>query len=166
MRKWLGWLGLAVLVFAAAGAAPFLFRRPSGPVQPVAFSHKIHSGDFKIGCEYCHSYARRAAVAGIPSVARCIGCHKITATEKPEVKKLLDYWNRKEAIPWIKVFDQPDFVYFSHKPHVSSGVACQTCHGPVETMERVREAVTLDMRLCVNCHMERKANIDCWACHK
>ena len=158
---------IAVVIILVLGAV-FLsgYGRTKSPEQPIAFSHKLHASDFKIACEYCHSYARRSTVAGIPSVARCIGCHKVTALDKPEVKKLTDYWNRKEPIPWVKVFDQPDFVYFSHEPHVVKGIACQTCHGPVEGMERVTEAVTLNMERCVTCHMERKASIDCWTCHK
>ena len=157
--------GISVLVI---GAILFIATngRARAPEQPIKFSHRIHAGDFKIPCEYCHSYTRRSTVAGIPSVERCMGCHKVTALDKPEVKKLADFWNRKEPIPWVKVFDQPDFVYFSHAPHVSKGIACQSCHGPVETMEKVTEAVVLNMERCVTCHMERKASIDCWTCHK
>src|SRR3989338_10956772 len=143
-----------VISLLVIGAILFTaYGRVNGPEQPIKFSHKIHAGDFKIACEYCHSYARRSTVAGVPSVARCMGCHKVTALDKPEVKKLADYWNRKEAIPWVKIFDQPDFVYFSHEPHVLKGIACQICHGPVERMEQVREAVVLNMERCVTCHM-------------
>ncbi|MBI2087187.1 MAG: cytochrome c3 family protein [Deltaproteobacteria bacterium] len=152
-------LVLTGIMFAAYG-------RANAPEQPIKFSHKVHAGDFGIACEYCHSYARRSTVAGVPSVARCMGCHKVTALDKPEVKKLADYWNRKEPIPWVKVFDQPDFVYFSHQPHIAKGIACQSCHGAVEQMEKVREAVVVNMARCVNCHMEKKASIDCWTCHK
>ena len=152
-------LVIGAILFTAYG-------RAKAPDQPIKFSHKIHAGEFKIACEYCHSYARRSTVAGVPSVERCMGCHKVTAMDKPEVKKVLEYWNRKEPIPWIKVFDQPDFVHFSHRPHVVKGIVCQSCHGPVERMEKVTEAVTLNMERCVTCHMQRKASIDCWTCHK
>ena len=159
----------ALIAFLAIVIGAILFAvygRANAPQQPIAFSHKIHAGDFKIACEYCHPYARRSTVAGVPSVARCMGCHKVTALDKPEVKKLADYWNRKEAIPWVKVFGQPDFVYFSHQAHVSKEIACQICHGPVERMEKVTKAVVLNMERCVTCHMERKASIDCGTCHK
>jgi hypothetical protein len=155
-----------LVILTVGGVLLSAYGRNKVPEQPIAFSHKLHASDFKIACEYCHSYARRSTVAGIPSVARCMGCHKVTALDKPEVKKLADYWNRKEAIPWVKVFGQPDFVYFSHEPHVLTGIACQICHGPVESMETMREAVVLKMEWCVTCHMERKASIDCWTCHK
>ncbi len=85
---------------------------------------------------------------------------------------------------WNRVHNLPDFVYFDHRPHVGAGVACQTCHGPVETMERMRQFSDLSMGWCVNCHRRSKvaapllnwprkaeapasarASTDCKACH-
>jgi len=136
------------------------------PTQPLAFSHKVHAGEHEIPCLYCHVHARRSAIAGIPSVERCMGCHSIMKADKAEVKKIREYWDRQEPIPWIKIYDQPDFVYFSHKRHVFKGIACKTCHGAVEAMDRVQKAVVLDMDRCVACHMEKKASIDCLTCHQ
>ena len=56
------------------------------------------------------------------------------------------------SIAWVRVHDLPDFVTFDHRAHVSRGVTCQTCHGPVQTMERVRQVETLGMGWCVECH--------------
>jgi len=139
---------------------------PSAPEQPVAFSHRLHAGDNWIACLYCHANARRSTVAGIPSVQRCMGCHKITAADKPEVKKLHAYWERKEPIAWAKVTWMPDFVYFEHWPHVRAGLDCQTCHGPVETMERMQQVTALTMDACVACHRARDVSIDCVVCHR
>lgn len=55
-------------------------------------------------------------------------------------------------IEWVRVHDLPDFVYFDHRAHVTRGVACQSCHGPVEAMERVRMAASFTMGWCVECH--------------
>jgi hypothetical protein len=154
--------GLLVLGIAGFSRMP----RMSGTLdQPIAFSHKIHAGDYQIPCLSCHANARRS-VAGIPSVQFCMGCHKLTAADKPEVQKLKGYWDRKEPIPWIKIFYQPDFVHFSHVAHVRTGLACQTCHGEVQTMDRFRERVAITMDRCVGCHRERQASIDCVTCHK
>jgi mono/diheme cytochrome c family protein len=149
-----------------------------GPVQPIFFSHVIHAGVMKIGCQYCHANARRSPAAGIPSVERCMGCHKIIAAEgNPEVTKLHGYFERKEPIPWVRVFKIPEYAQFTHKPHIQAGVQCQTCHGRIETMERVA-AVTgqnlpndlmnlagmsvpptkLTMGWCVECHRAVNAN--------
>ena len=167
MRKWLTVIALLILLSLAVGIGLALFPKPSAPIQqPIAFSHKFHAGDYKIACEYCHSYARRSPVAGVPSVQRCMGCHKITALDKPEVQKLRGYWERKEPIPWIKIHDLADFVIFTHKRHVLKGIECQTCHGPVETMDQVRQFASLEMGWCDSCHKDRKASLDCLDCHK
>lgn len=46
------------------------------PVQPIHYSHKIHAGDNKIECTYCHSSARVSKHSGIPSLNVCMNCHK------------------------------------------------------------------------------------------
>ena len=80
-----------------------------------------------------------------------------------------------QAIPWVRVHNLPDFACFDHQAHVTVGVTCQTCHGPVESMERMRQHASLSMGWCVNCHREAtrdgingrevKASIDCTVCH-
>jgi mono/diheme cytochrome c family protein len=128
---------LAQPPFDPKAVLPIATKR-EGPVQPIFFSHVIHAGSMQIACQYCHANARRGPAAGIPSVERCIGCHKIVAAQgNPEVQKLQGYWDRQEPIPWIRVFKVPEFSDFTHKPHVQSGLQCQTCHGRIEAMERV-----------------------------
>ncbi len=78
-------------------------------------------------------------------------------------------------IRWRRVHQLPDFVYFDHRPHVAHGLACQKCHGAVETMERVRQVETLSMGWCVDCHRDPLggngdaahpvASTDCAVCH-
>ena len=140
----------------------------ASPVQPIDFSHKIHAGDYEIPCMYCHLQARRSISAGVPSVNKCVNCHKSIATERPQIRKVMHYWHNQEPIPWIKVHDLPDFVYFPHKRHVAAGLECQTCHGPVETMERVSREAPNTMGECLNCHKEHEVEngLDCWTCHK
>ena len=111
---------------------PTRFAKPS--VQPIAFPHVVQVQQYKIDCQYCHADARRSEYAGLPSVERCMGCHKITAADKPEIKKLAEYAAKREPIPWARVYKLPEFTYFPHKAHIRAEVACQTCHGPVETM--------------------------------
>jgi mono/diheme cytochrome c family protein len=128
---------LAQPAFDPKGVLPVATTR-EGPEQPIFFSHVIHSGSFQIACQYCHAGARRSSAAGVPSVERCMGCHKIVAAQgNPEVDKLRGYWERKEPIPWVRVFKIPEHAQFTHKRHVQTGVQCQTCHGRVEAMERV-----------------------------
>jgi mono/diheme cytochrome c family protein len=164
---------------------------PGAPAQPIFFSHLVHAGSFGIACQYCHSEARRSEYAGLPSVERCMGCHKIIgAQDNPEIRKVHDYWNRRAAIPWVRVFKLPEYAYFPHKAHIRAGLECQTCHGPIERM-RVVGARTgrrigndlenllglkptpplLSMGWCVECHRAQNATrgmhapLDCVTCH-
>ncbi|MCC7202218.1 MAG: cytochrome c3 family protein [Nitrospirae bacterium] len=138
------------------------------PAQPIAFSHRIHAGDNGIPCLDCHIYAERSAVAGVPSVQKCIGCHKIIKREAPEVVKLNGYWERQEPIPWIKVHNLPDFVTFPHKRHIRGGVQCNLCHGNIPEMDVVTRVSSLKMGWCIGCHTSYnvKNGRDCWTCHK
>ena len=80
-----------------------------------------------------------------------------------------------ESIPWVRVHNLPDYVYFDHRAHVAAGVTCQKCHGPVESMERVRQVESLSMGWCVNCHRTStaegvhgravNASTNCSVCH-
>src|SRR5262245_17458615 len=119
---------LAQPAFDPTAVLPVSAKR-EGPEQPIFFSHVVHAGSMQIPCQYCHANARRSSAAGIPSVERCMGCHKIIAAQgNPEVEKLLGYWERKEPIPWIRVFKVPEYVQYPHKPHIEAGLQCQTCH--------------------------------------
>ena len=158
-----GFVGLAFGYWANAAFYP-----GTAPEQPINFSHRIHAGDNQIACLYCHTQARRSASAGVPPVSKCAGCHQLVATERPQVRMVLEYWENQEPIPWVKVHDLPDFVYFPHKRHVQAGVECQTCHGPVETMDVVSRMAPTKMGLCLACHKEHQVEFgtDCLTCHK
>ncbi len=148
------------------------------PIQPIMFSHKIHSGDNKIDCQYCHSSAKHSKVSEIPSVNVCMNCHKSISEYKGilydgydkafydgEIQKLYDAvgWDKVNAkykvnfdqkpIHWIRVHNLPDFAYFNHAQHVTAGkVECKTCHGKVEEMHEVSQFAPLTMGWCVDCH--------------
>ncbi|MCB0355779.1 MAG: cytochrome c3 family protein, partial [Bdellovibrionales bacterium] len=83
------------------------------------------------------------------------------------VERLRTAFNNNEPIEWQKVHLLPDHVKFNHAAHVQKGKACQTCHGPVETMEKVFQWSSLSMGWCVNCHRqpENNAPINCGTCH-
>lgn len=157
------------------------------PIQPIHFSHKIHAGDNGIDCKYCHSSARVSKTSGIPSLNVCMNCHKninefqgdkdSTYVDHSkefysgEIKKLYDavgwdaaaqkYTGKQKPVKWVRVHNLPDFVYFNHSQHVSvAGVECQTCHGPVETMEVMRQHSPLTMGWCINCHRETDVKVE------
>jgi hypothetical protein len=131
------------------------------PAQPINFSHKIHAGDNQIQCLYCHSSADKSAVAGIPAANTCMNCHKQVLKDSPEIQKIVTALQQNRPIEWIKVNDLPDHVRFNHSRHVTAGVKCQLCHGPVETEDRVSQADALSMGMCVTCHRtHREVTLD------
>ena len=166
-------LGTGVLVTSGAQDQERATSAPSATAevsidptaQPIAFSHARHVTEVGLACQLCHAYARRGPVAGIPSVQRCAGCHQTVLSEQPEIVKVLEYWENKEPIPWVRVHDLPDHVRFGHKPHIRAGVGCADCHGNVEEMHAAVQVESLSMGWCLSCHEERDATRDCLACH-
>ena len=135
------------------------------PTQPIDFSHKLHAGSMEIPCQYCHSGARRSIAAGVPSMNTCMGCHKFAATEREAIKLLTEKYEKKEPVEWVKVHDLPDFVRFTHKRHVQSGIDCATCHGDLREEGTAKQGASMQMGWCVECHMENNASTSCVACH-
>jgi hypothetical protein len=156
--------------------------------QPIEFPHNTHAEKMGINCMYCHTYARRSIVSGIPPLQKCMGCHQNieSVKDKPRIKKLFAYWEKKEAIPWKKVHDLPDYVRFNHERHIQRFYfqqgkpvqeVCGYCHGEVKKMTVARQVKPLTMGWCRSCHQEdhqtSKTNpdtthgpSDCWVCHK
>jgi mono/diheme cytochrome c family protein len=157
------------------------------PVQPIAFSHKIHAGENKVDCQYCHSSAKHSKHSGIPSVNVCMNCHKNIAevaegTEveyngvilrknelDKEIQKIydaagwdvenLEYTGETKPIKWIRIHNLPDHVNFVHAQHVTvAGVDCKQCHGPAEEMDEMYQYSPLTMGWCIDCH--RETNVD------
>ncbi|SDJ22042.1 c-type cytochrome [Flavobacterium noncentrifugens] len=152
------------------------------PIQPIHYSHRIHAGSNGINCKYCHSAARVSKNAGIPSLNVCMNCHKnisevsdTTATPDHskafydgEIAKLYTavgwdkatqkYTGKTQPVKWVRIHNLPDFVYFNHSQHVSvAGVECQTCHGPVQEFEVMKQFFPLTMGWCIDCH--RKTDV-------
>lgn len=161
---------IAVVLTVAAFAAYLYPGRGVGyaPAQPIPFSHKLHAGDRKIQCQYCHSTVDRSAHSNIPSSAVCMNCHTYVKTDSPHIQKLKEAYDKNLPIQWVNVHVMPDFVYFNHERHIARGVSCETCHGNVQDMEKVRQVMPISMGFCVNCHRSQDppAPIDCWTCHR
>jgi hypothetical protein len=171
--------------------------------QPIQFPHYTHAQVLGMECQYCHSEARKSKHSGIPPVQSCMGCHQWVKTDQPEIQKLTKYWEdsagpalskvtyggtlteaeeaaladtQAKGIPWNKVHDIPDFVYFAHKPHIRAGVDCTECHGQMQLQgmqEKVQVGIdhetgdaiyankvvnvviretTMQMGWCLDCH--------------
>jgi hypothetical protein len=138
----------------------------SGAQQPIPYSHRLHAGELRIDCVYCHYGARRSAVAGVPAVGVCTGCHRWVKHKTAEMKKVDEYEQKKQPIVWKRINHLDDYVYFSHKRHLTAGLECQGCHGQVEKMDQVQPIEKMTMGWCVTCHEQRNAPLDCSTCHR
>ena len=134
--------------------------------QPIEYPHNKHVAA-GMECIDCHIRVDTRAEAGLPSVRKCMLCHRTIATEKAEVKKLAQFAQQQREIPWERVygFERGAHVKFQHAPHVRASVACKTCHGEVEKMTVAQPAVRHTMGTCVTCHRQQNATTDCVACH-
>lgn len=132
----------------------------------VPFDHSIHAGKYRMPCLSCHVDADKSTTAGVPSTAKCMGCHKFVDKQKPAVQELARLWGDDQVPRWTRVYALPDYVYFSHRVHVSAGVDCAKCHGNVASMTRITQVSPLTMGWCLQCHEQERAPRDCVACHK
>jgi hypothetical protein len=166
--KW-RWIPTVIILISIAIIGEIIFIEATNlgrqqyyqPDQPIWFSHKIHSGQNKIDCKYCHFTVDKSLHAGIPPVQVCLNCHnqvkegKITGTE--EIAKIHEAYNNGKPIEWIKVHNLPDHAYFNHAQHVVVGkVDCNECHGEVEKMDVIIQTETLSMGWCIDCHRNRE----------
>ncbi|WP_276169170.1 c-type cytochrome [Zobellia alginiliquefaciens] len=188
-------LVLVTVIFLLLGSAYFAYGwmmqvgvdQGYQPIQPIHYSHRIHAGDNKIECKYCHSSARVSKTSGIPALNVCMNCHKSiyqvadeTLEEgkreygvdyNKEIKKLYaavgwdeenqKYTGESQPVEWVRIHNLPDFAYFNHSQHVSvAGIECQQCHGPVEEMEIMYQYSPLTMGWCINCHRETEIKVE------
>jgi hypothetical protein len=155
---------VALLVAIPAGLMAYM-RSPFGQDrnyavdQPVEFDHRHHVRDDGIDCRFCHTGAERSPHAGIPSTSVCMGCHSQVWNDSPMLEPVRRAWFSGEAIPWNRVHDLPDFVYFDHSVHVTNGVGCESCHGRVDLMARVEQRKPLTMGWCLECHRDPEPHL-------
>jgi len=143
----------AYLLFLLAYAgSPETTHTRYQPVQPVPYSHALHAGQLGIDCRYCHNTVETAAFAAIPPTQTCMNCHHAILADSPKLLPVRESYASGLPIEWIKVHDLPNYVYFNHGAHIQHGVGCVTCHGRVDKMEVVYQAMPLTMGWCLDCH--------------
>lgn len=169
-RRFIGFLiiiGTIFVGYRAADSAIDMGRSQGyAPDQPIKYSHKLHAGEMKIDCKYCHVGVEKGKQAGIPTVNICMNCHKavdqtVNGTGKEEIAKIKAAYENNTPVKWVRIHNLPDHVYFSHAQHVKAGqIACQTCHGQIQEMEVVAQNQPLSMGWCINCHRETKVQFN------
>ena len=134
------------------GASPDNMSVGYAPEQPVPFSHRLHAGELGMDCRYCHTTVEEAGHAAIPSTSVCMNCHVNIHPDSSKLEMVRKSAETGEPIPWVRVHDLPDFVYFNHSAHVQKGVGCVECHGRIDQMEVVTQDQPLSMGWCLDCH--------------
>jgi len=154
-------IALVLTVSAATGAvwyycSPNYTKVGYMPTQPVPYSHALHVGQLGLDCRYCHTFVDRSAHANIPGPSVCMNCHSPDLgnilSDSPRLAPIRDSYASGQPVPWIKIHNEPDYVYFNHAVHVNRGVSCVECHGQINEMDTVAEAKPLGMAFCLDCH--------------
>jgi len=143
---------LSVWILVSLNRSAYATRQTIIRAQPVPFSHDHHTEAMGISCLYCHTSVEESAFAGVPPTATCMNCHKLIWNDSPMLEPVRESFRSGEPIQWARVNDLPDFVYFNHSIHVTKGMGCVTCHGRVDKMPLLRQAVSLQMEWCLECH--------------
>jgi hypothetical protein len=173
-------VGIALLtLFSLAAYGINSTQQP--PEQPIQFPHKTHVG-LGIQCLYCHPGAAKGPSAGIPSQAKCWGCHnqiqktldsQLPNTKFPLLKPLVAAVESNTPIEWVPVAQVPDFVQFNHRAHIAAGRNCEDCHGDMSKQTVAENPQVFNMGFCLACHKkvagEDQALLvkltDCGTCH-
>ena len=156
---WLGRIVMGGILSAVLGLVALYYYGPPeytrvgyAPTQPVPFSHEQHAGRLGMSCLYCHTGAEVSSVACIPPTQICMNCHQIIKPDSPQLEAVRVSWSTGKPIPWVRVHQTPDYVYFNHAVHVRRGVGCVSCHGKVNEMPVLVHEKPLSMGWCLDCH--------------
>jgi Cytochrome c7 and related cytochrome c len=132
--------------------SPYITNAGVHKSQPVPFSHQHHVTGLGIDCRYCHTSVERSSFAGIPPTKTCMNCHSQIWTNAQLLEPVRASYRSGESLQWSRVNQIPDFVYFNHSIHVTKGIGCDSCHGPVGQMPLMYQQNSLQMEWCLNCH--------------
>jgi hypothetical protein len=152
----------------AMSAAPAVRENPAphpAPEQPLPYSHKTH---VRLGlqCVFCHANPAPGNQMTFPATSTCMTCHSTAVTDRPAIKKLAEYANSDQPIPWVRVYKVLPGVTWTHRKHLEAGVKCETCHGAVSDLQVMSETTSVTaMASCIGCHESRRVSAACTVCH-
>jgi outer membrane protein assembly factor BamB len=152
-------------ITAGPGALPPAITplRPA-PAQPVPFSHKNHA-NAGVKCDGCHQLSGNGEQVSIPNLTQCVSCHSSATKTSSEIQTLAESGKEGKTLSWIRVYELPSFVSFSHQKHLSAKIGCEVCHGAIDAQDVVRQEKDISMAACTNCHTLRGASTSCGLCH-
>ena len=146
-------------VLAQLERSPYITWAGVRKPQPVPFSHQHHLTGLGIDCRYCHTSVEESSFAGIPPTKTCMNCHAQIWTNAQLLEPVRASYHSGQSLQWTRVNQLPDFVFFNHSIHVTKGVGCNTCHGPVDRMPLMYQEESLQMEWCLGCHRAPENNL-------
>jgi hypothetical protein len=163
----LSFVVLWVAGFIWAASAQSTQELPTAPpAQPLPFSHRVHAGSLGLKCEQCHPNPNPGERMHTVAAGACMPCHATVGPDSPAIRKLAAFARSRRDLRWARIYEIPASVLFSHREHIAAGNTCAECHGPVTERDQLYREVDLSMGGCINCHVAKKASIDCTYCHE
>jgi hypothetical protein len=155
-------LVLAVLTLRAT-AEQTQAPAPPGPEQPIPYSHKRHVA-LGLQCRFCHVNPEAGKLMTYPPTTTCMGCHVSVAIDRPAIKTLASFASSKEAIPWVRVYQTPDYVFWRHGTHLEAGVTCEECHGPVAERDVIARETDVSLPIATTATSRARSRASCPIC--
>lgn len=150
----------------AVAAAVLAVWAADGPAQPLPFSHKDHAGTLKVPCKMCHPSPNPGESMTIAPPSVCMQCHSAIKSDSPAIQKLAQYVSQGRPVPWVRIYEIPAWVDFSHRAHIEAKNTCGDCHGKVAERDVLYREVDLNMGTCMDCHAGKQASVACNFCHE
>lgn len=159
-----------LIVIALAFAATFFYwwryyaftDQGYAPAQPIAFSHKLHAGEYALDCSYCHFNAEKGKHAGIPPASVCLGCHSpdngAVGAGLPEVEKMLSIFTADTA----SSYTTHDLQYFNIEGAPEADPDAIAQEGGVVHWERIHK---LPDHVYFSHEWHVAAGVSCQTCH-
>jgi hypothetical protein len=160
-------VAVAVRAQDTRGLPTALAKPPAAPTQPLPYSHRLHLDTALVECADCHVQPDDGPKMTFPDTDTCMSCHATQPATTASLKQLAAFAGSGKPIPWVRVYQLPSYVYWSHASHLDAGLTCANCHGAVEDNDLMRQETNVATKNgCVTCHETRQVYADCGDCHE
>lgn len=136
---------------------------PENNDPELIFSHRLHVVDEELECSDCHENAEVSEIGTddlLPTKELCSDCHEVD----DEDECAMCHSNLGSPQPLPKVVDYSPV--FSHKKHIDSELACESCHAGIAEAEVSGAGMLPRMVQCLDCHDQHAvASVECTTCH-
>ena len=114
----------------------------------------------------CHPNPDPGEMMTIAPTSACMQCHTAIKSDSPAIQKLAAFAKQNRPVPWVRIYQIPSYVNYSHRAHLESKNTCADCHGRVAERDQLYKEGNIGMGACMQCHQAKKVSIDCSFCHE